>query len=147
MATTDEVLAHRRALLISFLIGWCGWYGYFVLRETGLQDLWGAYLDLVIAALGTVGWVVFAISIFRIVNLKRRYKNDPAAIAALDDEFMRAQRAKALSVGFYCLLGFQVFLVVFGQQLDWPTGRSAHVSIFVGVLGCIAASLWYERET
>lgn len=144
--TTDQVLAHRRTLMISFLVGWSAWYGFFILRETGLQVVWGQVVDVIIGLVGMLGWVVFAFAGWRIVRLRKRYKDDPGALAALSDEWMRAQRAKAIAAGFYALLGLQVFLIVFGQSLDWPTGRAAHVSVFVGVAAWVAASLWFERE-
>jgi|GEM_PF-2122690 len=144
--TTDQVLAYRRMLMISFLVGWGAWYGFFILRETGLQSLWGEVVDIVIGVFGMVGWLVFAVALWRIFRLRKRYRDDPAALAALSDELMRSQRASAMRVGLMALIGFQIVLIFVGQPLGWNAVQAAHASIFIGVAAWVCAALWLERE-
>jgi len=78
--------------------------------------------------------------------LRKRYKDDPAALAALSDELMRSQRASAMRVGLMALIGFQIVLIFVGQPLGWNAVQAAHASIFIGVAAWVCAALWFERE-
>lgn len=144
--TTDEVLRRRRSLQISFLVGWVAWYGFFILLESGIGYRLPAAAELVAALIGAAGWFVFAFSLFRIITLRKRYRDDPGALAALNDDLMKHQRGRAMITGLYAVLGVQVVLAILSRDLNWSAELGAHFSIFVCVGVIFMAGLWIERE-
>jgi len=142
--TTDQVLARRRVLLITFLIGWCAWYGFFVVERAGLYGFLPTGTGIVLTVVGVAGWFVFAIAMVKILNSRKRYKDDPEARAALDDELTRDQNRRATTFGVYVLLFTQVVLVAFGDMLGLTAVVGAHISIFLGVAGIMGAFLWLD---
>lgn len=144
--TTDQVLSYRRTLLLAFLIGWVAWYGFFVLMIAGPGDHLPRPAELIAALVGFAGWIVFAVSLYRIVTLRKRYKDDPGALAALNDEMARQQTARAMTAGLFAVMGAQVYLALVGEDFRWSSEVGAHFSIFVGVTAVFAARLWFDRE-
>lgn len=141
MVTTDQVLARRRVLLSSFLLGWMCWYGYLVLSQTGLQESFGVVVNIIIAAAGMLGWAVFVVALIKILNTRKRYKDDPEALAALQDDLQKEQDARANRYGVFALLGTQIVLVGAGDTFGWSAMAGAHISIFIGVATIIGSAL------
>ncbi len=141
MTTTDQALARRRVLLSSFLLGWMCWYGYLVLSQTGLQESFGFAINIIIAAAGMLGWAVFVVSLIKILNIRKRYKDNPEALAALQDDLQKAQNERANRYGVFALLGTQILLVGAGDVFGWSATVGAHLSIFIGVTAIIGSAL------
>ncbi len=142
--TTDQVLGRRRTLLIAFLIGWTAWYGFFVGQQSGLYGEMSWMTELVASAIGLGGWLVFAIAMIKILNFKKKYKDDPEALAALDDELARDQNRRATTVGVYALILIQVVLVLTGEVSELNAAIGAHISIFAGVAAIMGSFLWFD---
>lgn len=142
--TTDQVLARRRVLLITFLIGWGAWYGFFVAQQAGLYGFLPAGTGIVLTVVGIAGWFVFAVAMVKILNSRKRYKDNPEARAALDDELTRDQNRRATHFGFIAILLTQVGLVVLGDTLGMTAEIGAHISIFIGVATIMGAFLWFD---
>ncbi len=144
--TTDQVLARRRVLLIAFLIGWAAWYGFFVAQQTGLYGNLPPLAGGLAALTGILGWLVFAVAMVKILRFRQRYKDDPEARAALDDELARDQNRRASLFGVYVLIFTQVALVLAGDRLELSAAQGAHVSIFLGVASIMGAALWLDMR-
>jgi len=142
--TTDQVLARRRTLLIAFLIGWSAWYGFFVAQQAGLYGGLPPMTEAIAAIIGIAGWIVFAVAMLKILHSRKRYKDDPQARAALNDELARDHSRRATTFGVYVLMLTQVALVVFGDMLGLTAVIGAHISIFIGVTAIMGAFLWFD---
>jgi len=93
---------------------------------------------------GVAGWFVFAIAMVKILNSRKRYKDDPEARAALDDELTRDQNRRATHFGFIVLLCVQIILVGAGERFDLNAAIGAHISIFFGVAAIMGSFLWFD---
>ncbi len=139
--TTDQVLGHRRVLLGSFLLGWCAWYGFFFSNSAGVQQDMPSWFGPAALATGVLGWLTFAIAAIAMINTRRKYKDDPAALAALEDEITRENWRKAAGLGFYTLILVQVALVLGGRLIDLTAFMGGNISIFAGVLAVMGGFL------
>ncbi len=142
--STDQVLARRRLLLGSFLIGWGAWYGIIVLQATGLQNLLPPAANVAMGFVGMIGAILYTVSIMKIANIRKKYRDDPVALAALTDDLQSRNRDRALRFGFLMIIVVQVVLVLFGDMLAWSASAGAHVSILFGVAFSIFAAIWLD---
>ncbi len=142
--TTDQVLGRRRTLLVAFLIGWAAWYGFFIAQQEGLYGEVSWQIEVAATAIGLGGWLIFAIAMIKILNFKKKYKDDPEALAALDDELARDQNRRATTVGVYAFVFVQIALVLAGEALELTATTGAHITIFVGVAAIMGAFLWFD---
>jgi len=144
--STDQILASRRVLLLSFLVGWTAWYGSFTLQETGIQSVFPPSVNFTLGFVGVIGAIIYTISIMKIVGIRKKYRDDPAALAALTDDLQVRNRNETIRYGFIFLILVQLVMVLFGDILGWSAMVGAHVTIFFGVTMTILAAIWIDMK-
>jgi hypothetical protein len=131
----------RYNLIKWFTLGWIIWFGGFILK-----DLIGNKLLLgLIILFGLIGWVIFALSLFRYLKLGKIVNSDNDLKNALNDELTIHNKNKSFIVGYWSLiilLGLFLGLSIF-------TNISAlivcEITLYLGVLSGLVSSLIYNR--
>ncbi|HEV3141428.1 MAG TPA: hypothetical protein VGY57_12965 [Vicinamibacterales bacterium] len=140
MSHTETLDRSRRHILIGSLVAFASWQGLLLWRRAAGDGVTpGARGALTIASLLCfAAWFYF---IVRMLGWQRRAQADPAAAAALNDEFVQLARHKAAAVGCGAMLAVQVVAIL----VDAPGAAIAQLTVLVGFVSLVGAFLFFER--
>lgn len=146
--TTEQLDRGRRRMLLGFLGGFVAWQ-----LPQVIQDLWGAVMPryaepafLVAALAGLAGFFYYG---WRIIQLGRLVKDDPAMNEALNDERVRWLRLRAFEAAFWTLVIYMagVRLAALAYPLPAGAGPFMQLGLIVAASSAILAYLWLDRES
>lgn len=131
----------RYSLIKWFTLGWVIWFGGFILKDLINNKL---LLGLIIL-FGLIGWIIFAISLFRYIKLGKIVNSDKDLKSALTDELTIHNRNKSFIVGYWSLiiltgifLGLSIFTNITALIV-------CEITLYLGVLSGLVSSLIYNR--
>lgn len=144
----DQLDRSRRAMLVGFLVGFVAWQ-----LPSIIGEIWGdvlpRYLELTLMVAALAGLAAFLYYGWRIIQLGRLVRDNPALDEALNDERVRWLRLRAFEAGFWTLVVYMaaVRLVAMAYALPAGAGAFMQLGLVVAASGAILAYLWLDRDT
>jgi hypothetical protein len=123
----------RTKILIGIAIGWSIYYGIFILNDVIHNVVVMAILNII----GLIGLALYMYGLIKMIQIKRKLKNDPVLQSALNNEWIILNRRKAYAVGFWTMLisvTLGLLLVVF---INIPAKIILELILFVGIMALI----------
>ena len=123
----------RTKILIGIAIGWSIYYGIFILNDVIHNVVVMAILNII----GLIGLALYMYGLIKMIQIKRKLKNDPDLQSALNNEWIILNRRKAYAVGFWTMLisvTLGLLLVVF---INIPAKIILELILFVGIMALI----------
>jgi|WetSurMetagenome_2_1015567.scaffolds.fasta_scaffold1191816_1 hypothetical protein len=131
----------RYNMLKWFTVGWTIWFGTYIVRNfIGNNRIIG-----VIALIGFFGLIVYAISLFKFMRLRKEINADSSLKEALNNEMYQYYKYKSFFWGFISMLSTISIFMFLAQYFAFKAIIVCEISMFVGVSSALIARLIYDR--
>jgi hypothetical protein len=132
----------RYSLTKWLTLGWIVWYGTFIAKD--LID--NKFIIGSILIVGFIGWIFFAINLFRLIGLVKKINADIKLKEALSNEMHQFYAYKSIVWGFWTIMVTISALIVITIFYEVSALIVCEITLFVGISSCLIANLAYNRE-
>jgi len=132
-----EKLDKTRYRLIKWLtIGWTIFWIDFILKDLISNKL----------IIGLVGWILFAVNLFRYLSLGKKVNTDSKLKEALNNEMHELYMYKSVFWGFWTVLATICIFIVISLFYQVSSIIVCELTLFFGILSSLIAGLIYNRD-
>ena len=124
-----------------FTVGWTLWFGGFILKDFVINKL----VLIFIIITGLIGWIIYAITLIRLIKIGKIINSDSKLKVALNDEFMAHNRNKSFFIGFCSIIILVAIFMILSVFTELKALIVCEITLYVGVLSALVSSLLYNR--
>lgn len=96
--------------------------------------------------IGLVGWILFAVNLFRYLSLGKKVNTDSKLKEALNNEMHELYMYKSVFWGFWTVLATICIFIVISLFYQVSSIIVCELTLFFGILSSLIAGLIYNRD-
>jgi drug/metabolite transporter (DMT)-like permease len=123
-------------------IGWGLFFGTFILKDFINSHI----VRLFVVVLGLSGWIIWTIHLVRYRKLNKIINSDSHLKEALSDELVKHNAKKSMIVGYWTVILTICIFFVISLFFKIPALIVCEVTLYVGILSSLIASLIYNKD-
>jgi len=133
----------RRLILAGAIIGFAAAQTAMILDRI-TEPSYLVHILLIVICL--VGWLFFGVQLLLMFKMENSLRKEPDVKLALNDEFVRQKRGKAVAAAFWAVMIVQAAIILLNLVIPFDAGMAAQVTLTAGVAVVIVGFLYYDRE-
>jgi hypothetical protein len=126
-----------------FTVGWGMWLGLYLFMYLAVNPVFKTILLVV----GLAGWIIWTINLIKVYRLGKIMNADETLRNALNDENHQQNIHKSFVAGYAVTLATIAILMVIAAFFKVSATLALFISLYIGVLSVLLASLFYNRES
>jgi hypothetical protein len=133
----------RRQILAGLIAGFTAAQTAMILDRIAAPLFW---VHIVLIVISLFGWLIFGLELLRMFRMGNFLRREPDVELALNDEFVRQKRGKAIAAAFWTVMIVQAALILLNLAIPFDAGIAAQATLTAGVAAVIVGFLLYDRE-
>jgi uncharacterized protein (DUF983 family) len=144
MKTLSERMdLRRRQILAGLIAGFAAAQTAMILDRIAAPSVW---VHVVLIVISLIGWFIFGLELLRMFRMGNFLRKEPDVELALNDEFVRQKRGKAIAAAFWTMMIVQAAIILLNLVIAFDAGIAAQATLTAGVAAVIVGFLYYDRE-